>query len=261
MNVDQDISAASLAGQIERLWELSAAKLAVLRAGWNPCNGAPVYTAGGRYTSQSWTEWTDGFLFGSFLLQFDATGDCDCLDYGRSMTLERMRPHVTHAGVHDHGFNNISTYGTLLRLAGEERIQAGAWERRFYELALCCSGAVQAMRWSDYADGGFIYSFNGPQSLFADTIRSLRVLAVAHQLGHVLKVNTTRRFLCLAAWSSMRGLPRAGTSTTVRTAISMTCVAASRMKAFSTRTTAAIVAPARNRATPPSQHGHVVLPG
>ena len=35
-------------------------------------------------------------------------------------------------------------------------------------------------------DLGYIYSFNGPHSLFADTIRSLRALAVAHQLGHVL---------------------------------------------------------------------------
>jgi hypothetical protein len=31
-----------------------------------------------------------------------------------------------------------------------------------------------------------VYSFNGPQSLFADTIRSMRSLVVAHQLGHVL---------------------------------------------------------------------------
>ncbi len=37
------------------------------------------------------------------------------------------------------------------------------------------------------SDGtGYIYSFNGPQSLFVDTIRSCRSLALAHQLGHVL---------------------------------------------------------------------------
>jgi len=33
---------------------------------------------------------------------------------------------------------------------------------------------------------GYVYSFNGPQSLFADTIRSMRSLVVAHQLGHAL---------------------------------------------------------------------------
>jgi hypothetical protein len=58
----------------------------------------------------------------------------------------------------------------------------------FYELALKVSGAVQAARWTETADsGGYIYSFNGPHSLFVDTVRSLRSLAVAHQLGHVLR--------------------------------------------------------------------------
>ncbi|HEY9170838.1 MAG TPA: hypothetical protein VI136_00980, partial [Verrucomicrobiae bacterium] len=53
--------------------------------------------------------------------------------------------------------------------------------------ALKVSGAVQAARWTKLADGtGFIHSFNGPHSLFVDTIRSCRSLAVAHQLGHVL---------------------------------------------------------------------------
>ena len=33
-----------------------------------------------------------------------------------------MAPHVTHVGVHDHGFNNVSTYGNLLRLMNEGRI-------------------------------------------------------------------------------------------------------------------------------------------
>jgi hypothetical protein len=98
-----------------------------------------------------------------------------------------MAPHLTHTGVHDHGFNNVSTYGNLWRLALEGEIDASDWERRFYELALKVSGAVQAARWSTTGDGtGYIYSFNGPQSLFVDTIRSCRVLALAHQLGHVL---------------------------------------------------------------------------
>ena len=49
------------------------------------------------------------------------------------------------------------------------------------------TGAVQAARWTKLApDLGYVYSFNGPQSLFADTIRSMRALAVSHQLGHSL---------------------------------------------------------------------------
>src|SRR5207302_4552621 len=50
------------------------------------------------------------------------------------------------------------------------------------------AGAVQAARCTRIHDrSGFIYSFNGPHSLFIDTMRSLRSLAVAHQLGHVLR--------------------------------------------------------------------------
>ena len=95
-----------------------------------------------------------------------------------------MAPHITHFGVHDHGFNNVSTYGNLLRLMNEGRIPENEWERNFYVMALQASSAVQAKRWTDLPSGGYIYSFNGPHSLFADTIRSLRVLAVGHQLGH-----------------------------------------------------------------------------
>lgn len=99
--------------------------------------------------------------------------------------------------MHDHGFNNISTYGNLLRLMNEGRIAENAWERNFYELALKCSGAVQASRWTKLRDGGYIYSFNGPHSLFVDTIRSLRSLAMAHQLGQVLMGESDKRISLL----------------------------------------------------------------
>ena len=97
-----------------------------------------------------------------------------------------MAPHLTHIGVHDHGFNNVSTYGNLWRLARERRIEASDWERRFYELALKVSGAVQARRWTRLPGGGFIHSFNGAHSLFVDTIRSLRALALGERLGQPL---------------------------------------------------------------------------
>ena len=52
----------------------------------------------------------------------------------------------THTGVHDHGFNNVSTYGNLLRLMTEGAIPEVEWEQRYYALALKCGGAVQAAR-------------------------------------------------------------------------------------------------------------------
>src|SRR6266850_88730 len=108
---------AALVPKLRRFFGLSAAKIRSLEAAWRPEQGSPVFTAGGKYTTRGWTEWT----------------------------------------------------------------------RRFYEMALKISGAVQAARWSRTSDGGgYIYSFNGPHSLFVDTMRTVRALAVGHVLGHAL---------------------------------------------------------------------------
>lgn len=188
----------SLGRKLHRLFDTAAAKIRALDKAWDPSRGSPVFTVEGRYTARGWTEWTQGFQFGMPLLVFDATGDEEMLELGRARTVERMAPHLTHTGVHDHGFNNVSTYGNLLRLMNEGRIPENAWERRFHELALKVSGAVQAARWSRiHGGGGFIYSFNGPHSLFVDTIRSLRALAVSHRLGHALMGENDERISLL----------------------------------------------------------------
>lgn len=186
IDLDDVSTASTLASRLDQFWDLSGEKIRAVEAQFDPSQGAPVFTVNGTYTTRGWTEWTQGFQFGSSILHFDATGETDFLDAGRRQTVDNMASHVTHFGVHDHGFNNVSTYGNLLRLMEEGRIDADPWERRFYEMALKSSGAVQARRWTDLPDGGFIYSFNGPHSLFSDTIRSLRVLAIAHQLGHTM---------------------------------------------------------------------------
>jgi unsaturated chondroitin disaccharide hydrolase len=194
LKIDYTLTPKILLPKIERLFELSARKTSSLMKAWNPRNGAPVFTIGGKYTSRSWTEWTLGFHYGSAILQFDATRERRFLTFGKQETVKRMSPHVTNMGVHDHGFNNVSTYGNLRRLMREGKIPENEWGKDFYELALKCSGAVQAARWSKTSDGkGFIYSFNGPHSLFVDTVRSLRALAIAHQLGQELKVEGDQR--------------------------------------------------------------------
>lgn len=187
ISVDKALEPSELLPQIDRLFELSGIKIAHLERTWDPDRGTPVFTVRGQYTTRGWTEWTQGFQFGSAILQYDATGDTRYLEMGRTGTVQQMATHVSHTGVHDHGFNNVSTYGNLLRLMHEGRIDEDDWERHFYELALKISGAVQAARWTDLPDGlGYIYSFNGPHSLFIDTVRTLRVLGAAHLLGHRL---------------------------------------------------------------------------
>lgn len=186
MIIDAQLTPEKLQTSLDRFWKLSGEKILALEKNFDTQQGAPVCTVNGTYTTRGWTEWTQGFQFGSALLQFDATGEEKFLELGRKNTIEKMASHLTHIGVHDHGFNNLSTYGNLWRLMAERKIVQNVWERNFYELAIKVSGAVQAMRWTTIKEGGFIYSFNGPQSLFVDTIRSCRILMISHALGHVL---------------------------------------------------------------------------
>jgi unsaturated chondroitin disaccharide hydrolase len=202
LRIDSSLTARKLLPKVTRVFELSAGKISSLERTWNPAQGTPVFTVRGRYTSRGWTEWTQGLQFGSALLQFDATGEERFLEAGRRNTLKLMATHVSHVGVHDHGFNTISTYGNLWRLMREGRIPFSEREQDLYELALKVSGAVQAARWTALPEGlGYIHSFNGPHSLFVDSLRSLRSLALAHQLGHVLmgegdqKISLLRRLL------------------------------------------------------------------
>lgn len=167
-------------------WKLSGNKLFSVQKDFDFKKGSPVFTVKGKYSTRGWTDWTMGFLYGSALLQFEATGDQEFLDMGLKGILDKMPPHLTHTGVHDHGFNNVSTFGNLRRLLKSRVLPENEWQLKFSELALKCSAAVQAGRWTSAGSLGFIYSFNGPHSLFVDTIRTLRALALGWILGHHL---------------------------------------------------------------------------
>lgn len=187
MVIDDRLKPEDLKERLKLFWDLSGEKILRIESEFNPEKGAPVFTVNGKYVPRGWTEWTQGFQFGSSLLQFDATGNEEFLKLGRDYTLKKMPPYLTHTGVHDHGFNNLSTYGNLFRLMKEGKIPGNERELEIYRLAVKVSGAVQAGRWTKTRDGGFIFSFNGPQSLFVDTIRSCRVLMLSHLLGHFLQ--------------------------------------------------------------------------
>lgn len=186
LNINYHITPKDLSKKISEFWELSGNKIRSIEEDRVKMEGSPVFTVKGKYSSRGWTEWTRGFLYGSALLQYDATGEEYFLKLGKEGTLKDMSNHLTHKGVHDHGFNNMSTYGNLLRLIREGKMEDNEWEAGFYKLALKVSGAVQASRWTKTEKGGYIYSFNGPHSLFVDTIRTVRILMVSHMLGQEL---------------------------------------------------------------------------
>ena len=199
MEINRKLAPQDLIPSVNRALVLAVDKTLRLERRWKTSDGAPVFTVAGRYTARSWTQWTQGFQYGNALLCFDLTSEPSLLKMARKHIVADMAGHLTHIGVHDHGFNNISTYGHLRRLILDGHIDANEWELHFYELALKVSGAVQAARWTSLSDGlGYIYSFNGSHSLFIDTIRTLRICGMAHLLGHSLFAEQDYEIILLA---------------------------------------------------------------
>ncbi len=218
MKVNYHINIAELKGNLKHFWDIAEAKTLKLQEDYDTSKGSPVFTVKGQYTSRGWTEWTQGFFYGIPLFVFNISDNKTALRNTRRNITAQMLSHVTHSGVHDHGFNNISTYGNLLRMLNEGTFEQDDWERNYYESVLKISGSVQAMRWTHLPDGGYIYSFNGPHSLFVDTIRTCRILILAHILGHQMYSENDRlvdlheraikHALCTAAYSIYYGKGR-----------------------------------------------------
>ena len=132
MQVDMSMKPGDLKPKLDRFFDLANKKIRNIDGTWDPNQGTPVFTVNGKYTTRGWTEWTQGFQFGCAILGFEATGENELLQIGKTGTVEQMTSHVTHVGVHDHGFNNVSTYGNLRRLMREGVIEENEWERHFY---------------------------------------------------------------------------------------------------------------------------------
>ncbi len=241
--------------------DLAVQKTLRLDLRWNAGGSAPVFTAGGRYTARSWTQWTQGFQYGNALLCFELSGDRELLEVARRHVAADMAEHLTHTGVHDHGFNNISTYGNLRRLMLAGRIERNEWELRFYELALKVSGAVQAARWTSLKDGlGYIHSFNGATRCSSTPCE--RCVCAAWRTCWAMPCWASRMSgsTCCRACCSMRKLRRSTISTTAKGATTTTrlsCAAAQRMRQSLIPRAARFAARHRNRATRPSARGRV----
>ncbi|MBT4779400.1 MAG: glycosyl hydrolase, partial [Polaribacter sp.] len=188
-----DINIQDLKKPLDAFWKLASEKALLLHKEYDTKQGSPVFTVHGKYTTRGWTEWTQGFQYGIPLLIAEATSNKELLKIGKENTFNNMAHHLSHFGVHDHGFNNLSTYGNLLRMANQNLFDASKEEKEYYKLALRMSASVQAKRWTNTKEGGFIYSFNGPHSLFIDTIRTARIVLAGHKLKHrLLDENDTK---------------------------------------------------------------------
>ena len=74
INIDIQIRSSDLKKKLDRFWDLSARKIELIEKNYDVANGSPVFTVKGMYTTRGWTEWTQGFQYGSAILRYDATG-------------------------------------------------------------------------------------------------------------------------------------------------------------------------------------------
>ena len=245
------LTPASLLAHIDTLFAVSAAKIEALEAAWRPEDGAPVFTVDGRYPARGWTEWTQGFQFGSALLQFDATGDA---------RVPRARPRA-HARAH--GAAPDARRRARPRLQQRQHLRRpvaagarGAHRRERVGAALLRAGAQGQRRRAGAAldarcpTGGFIHSFNGAHSLFVDTIRSLRALALGAPARPPPARGAGRAGQpARAADPARRATARVQRLLRHAAATPTTCAAAPRTRASSTSPTAPTAARAASRAT------------
>ena len=121
IDLDKNLTPSDLQPKLERFWARSAECIEAIEVSCPPGSASPVFTVDGRYTARGWTEWTQGFQYGSCCCNSTPPATERFLELGRERTVAIMAPHLTHVGVHDHGFNNVSTYGNLWRLMHEGR--------------------------------------------------------------------------------------------------------------------------------------------
>ncbi len=97
MKINFDLNPDHFSEILENFWKLSGDKIKLIDREYDPANGSPVFTVEGKYSTRGWTEWTQGFQYGSAILQFDAANDPWFLNYGKENTLNLMAPIVLMA--------------------------------------------------------------------------------------------------------------------------------------------------------------------
>ncbi|MDP2161486.1 MAG: hypothetical protein Q8K02_13455, partial [Flavobacterium sp.] len=73
LKIDHQLQPKNLSKKLSLFWELSGEKIKNIDINYDSSKGSPVFTVNGKYSTRGWTEWTQGFQFGSAILQFDAT--------------------------------------------------------------------------------------------------------------------------------------------------------------------------------------------
>ncbi len=146
---------------------------------WPPERPAPIWTEGGRWYRQAemWTDWTPGFFAGQMWILAKLLDDAEWRERAEVYT-RALAPRRFDRDVHDLGFIFLSSWGRWLDFVDE-----GDPLRQHIVDTMVTAATVQSFRFNGAGEHGFIYSFNGPQSLFIDVMMNVRLLYWAHQHG------------------------------------------------------------------------------
>ncbi len=179
MNIIQEIDEKDLRAKIERAFQFGVSQVERMTRKW-PCHKpAPIYTENGVWTRPQfmWTDWCPGFYAGMMWLAFERTGETRwrqvAEEYSRALEHRKF-----DRDVHDLGFIFMSTADRWHKLLPE-----GDPTKQWLKDLLITAGTIQSFRWKETGEDHYIYSFNGPQSLFIDIMMNIRVLFRAHELG------------------------------------------------------------------------------
>lgn len=179
MKINQQIDERELRGRIEQTFDFGVAQLARMLPKWSSDKPAPIYTENGVWSRPSfiWTDWCPGFYAGMMWLAFERTGQTKWREAAEDYT-RKLEPRKFDRDVHDLGFIFMTTANRWHNLLPD-----GDATKLWLADMLITAGTTQSLRWKDTGEDHYIYSFNGPQSLFIDIMMNIRLLFRAHQLG------------------------------------------------------------------------------
>jgi unsaturated chondroitin disaccharide hydrolase len=179
MNLKQEINEQELCLRLEQTFRFGVAQLEKMLPKWTTDKPAPIYTENGVWSRPDfiWTDWCPGFYAGMMWLAFEYTGETKWREAAESYT-RKLEPRKFDRDVHDLGFIFMSTANRWYNLLPDTDAT-----KQWLKDLLITAGTIQSFRWKDTGEDHYLYSFNGPQSLFIDIMMNIRILFRAHQLG------------------------------------------------------------------------------
>ena len=179
MNLKSEIDERTLRARLERTFHFGVAQLEKMLPRWSSDKAAPIYTENGLWVRPDfiWTDWCTGFYAGMMWLAYERTGAVKWREAAERYT-RKLEPRKFDREVHDLGFIFMSTANRWYNLLSD-----GDATRQWLKDLLITAGTIQSFRWKASGEDHYIYSFNGPQSLFIDIMMNIRLLFRAHELG------------------------------------------------------------------------------